>query len=256
MSDEQLIAALVELGRDLDQRVRVDVTSAVIERVRIGGGSSSSRPGRRRSRSRTILLAAALLMLLAGTAVAVKFAIRGVQVTFSPSKPPATASPAALGERLFLGDPTSLARARQVVAFEIVLPRLADLPDPEVYTSLAPAGGSVSLVYPATEEIPAAHETGVGLILTEFRGSWDRQFIKKVVYQGAGVAPVEIGGRRGIWIAGSPHEIVFLDENGRPFADTLRLAANTLLWPNHGLTVRLESALSKQAATRIARQIR
>ena len=51
------------------------------------------------------------------------------------------------------------------------------------------------------------------------------------------------------------HEFFYLDADGEPQPDTARLAANTLLWERDGVTYRLESALDRDAALAIARQL-
>ena len=67
---------------------------------------------------------------------------------------------------------------------------------------------------------------------------------------------MRVNGEPGFWIAGDFHEVLYLDANGESIADSVRLAGNVLLWEQGDLTLRLESALTKSEALRIARSIR
>jgi hypothetical protein len=55
-----------------------------------------------------------------------------------------------------------------------------------------------------------------------------------------------------LWIEGQPHTVLYRDSDGQVREERSRLAANTLLWEQSGLTLRLESSLSKDEAIRIA----
>jgi hypothetical protein len=67
---------------------------------------------------------------------------------------------------------------------------------------------------------------------------------------------VTVDGERGVWITGKPHGFGFVDARGRAWFERLRLAGDTLLWQRGPLTLRLEGALSKAAALRVARAVR
>jgi len=71
----------------------------------------------------------------------------------------------------------------------------------------------------------------------------------------SGTASVTVNGGRGFWIEGAPHQIFYRDVNGQVHDRQLRLAGNTLIWEQDGLTLRLESALSKDEALRIAASV-
>jgi len=142
------------------------------------------------------------------------------------------------------------------VAFPIVRPRLAGLPRPEYYLLHFTSGGEVSLAYRAGPGLPAAPTTHVGLLLFEFRGTFNPQFLQKVVGTGTVVEPVRIDGAAGYWIVGRPHEVMLVDRHGRPFPETVRLAGNTLVWQRGELTMRIEGRFGKAKALRIARSVR
>ena len=81
--------------------------------------------------------------------------------------------------------------------------------------------------------------------LSEFR--FDGAILKKQSTRG-GVEPVAVNGGPGLWVPGG--HLVF--EVGRQ----PRLAGNTLLWEQGGLTLRLEGRLTKARALEIAASVR
>ena len=92
----------------------------------------------------------------------------------TPLQPPPTALPSTpTADRLGLGERLpALADARSRVAYPVLAPTLPELAIPdEVYLGTPPAGGQVALVYRPRPGLPAAPETGVGLLFTQFRGT-------------------------------------------------------------------------------------
>lgn len=170
------------------------------------------------------------------------------------STPQATATPP-LGERLHLGQQVTLAAAQQRVSFPIALPSTLGQPD-AVYVDTAQPGGDVTLVYRPRAGLPVTSETGIGLLLGEFQGSTDQVFISKMTGPGTTIAPVTVNGQPGFWLSGQPHEFLYRDANGVIRQETLRLAGDTLIWTHCNVTLRLESALSKDAALTIAGSVR
>jgi hypothetical protein len=138
--------------------------------------------------------------------------------------------------------------AREAVGFELLLPT-AGLGTPEVFLSEAVPGGMVSLLYPARDG------NGPGLLITEFAGGTDRQLVTKDVGPGTTVTPVEVG-IGGFWIEGDPHTVLFEDQTGDIRADEPRLAGNTLIWVDGGVTFRLESGGDLEQALEIADSMR
>lgn len=113
--------------------------------------------------------------------------------------------------------------------------------DPDsVWLNESIPGGKVSLVWGTPSH--------VRLLLTELSG---RAYIEKIVDGDTQVERVRIGSG-GAWFEG-PHVVMFRDRDGR-FHDTYaRLARNTLVWQQGGVTLRLEGGLTKDEALRIAR---
>jgi hypothetical protein len=93
------------------------------------------------------------------------------------------------------------------------------------------------------------------VLLTEIPGSTRRELAEKHLGPGTTLETVTVGDVPGYWIAGGPHELLYLDPDGEPRPDTTRLAANTLLWAEDGVTFRLESPLDRAAAVALAEHL-
>jgi hypothetical protein len=267
LSDRDLGAALVVVGRDLAFPEVPDLAGAVMRRLReepareplmeraarvLGLAPVIRRPARK------LALALAAVLILAGGAVAGGLLVRGVRILVEPegtTPPPSPRATGALGRTLFLGEKTTLEGARGQVDFRVATPNAAGLPEPVVYVDDDPPGGRVSLVYPASPSLPETEETGVGMLVMEFRGRLDRPFLEKVVHEAERLVEVEVGGAPGYWIEGE-HNLLYLDEQGEPVEERSRLAGNTLLWQRGDVTFRLESALPMEEAIRIAESMR
>ena len=263
----ELERRLRHLATQLDYPPTPDLTSAVAGRI----GATPSRWWHRRPLlprlglalgSVVVLGVAVLLALPAGRdAVADRLGLKGVEVSYEaqPTAQPRagdpTAVPGTLGQGLGLGQAVALGDAQGLVSFPILSPDISQfgLPD-AVYAGTAPPGGRVSLVYRARDGLPLTAETGVGLVLTQFRGEFV-PYIQKVIGQGTQIERVTVNGRQGLWIEGQPHTVIFRDSSGQVREDRSRLAAKTLLWEQDGLTLRLESSLSRDEALRIAERV-
>jgi hypothetical protein len=76
-----------------------------------------------------------------------------------------------------------------------------------------------------------------------------------VLGEGAMIRGATVNGHPGFWIEGQPHELFFLDRNGQPIPQTVRLAGNVLVWQQGALLLRIESALPLDRALMIARSV-
>lgn len=170
------------------------------------------------------------------------------------STPQATATPP-LGQGLHLGQQVTLAVARQRVSFSIAMPSALGPPD-AVYVDTPQPGGDVTLVYRPRAGLPVTSETGVGLLLSEFQASLDATWFSKGVGPDTNVLAVTVHGQPGFWLQGSPHFFRYLGPGGQSVVEPLRLAGNTLIWTQGTLTLRIESALSRDAALTIAGSVR
>jgi hypothetical protein len=203
-------------------------------------GREQPRPSTFRMR-RVVALAFALLVVVVGTAFAVPqsrdailewLGLQGATVERVVALPrvPVTAD-------LALGQPVSLAEAQRRAGFEVLVPRRLGEPD-EVFFDESTPGGRVSLVYRTDGEI--------GALVTEFPGNQAPELIGKLVAAGAVVENVRVNGHRGLWISGGRHVFFYRDPSGEVRDETLRLAANTLLFEGgDGVLVRIESRLDK-----------
>jgi hypothetical protein len=182
----------------------------------------------------------------ARTAILEWLGLRGVKIERTETGPTAPERP----PELALGQRVTLEEARDQVAFPVLNPDFDELGEPdEVYVSEAVRGGQVGYVW-------RDDEGGVELLLTQFVGSLTREFIQKALGPRTTIEEVRVDGGLGFWIAGEPHDFVYLDERGEPAFDTFRLAGNTLVWERGEITVRLEGDLTKEEALAIARAIR
>jgi hypothetical protein len=186
--------------------------------------------------------------------VAGRLGLPGLRIIFQPHA--TLPSPPPVGTHLFLGRRTTVAGARDRVSFPVEVPHGQHLGPADVYVSVVPAGGRVSLVYRARPGLPADSFTGAGALLSEFRGSVDPVLIKKLIGSGAHVDFVSVNSQQAFWFSGAPHEIYYTDEHGKPFTDSVRLAGNTLVWQDGDLTLRLECRCSEERALRIASSVR
>jgi hypothetical protein len=269
--DADLERALRELGRSLPIPAERDLAEPVGARLRAEGPSRPAivrlpvalRPAR--TLRRAAVLAAALLMLAAGVAVAGRLGLPGVRIIFSktpPSIPPTTPGPSLrptptdLGHALGLGDPVSLERARTAVSFPVRLPKLPSLGEPSgIYLAWDVPGGRVSFTYEPRSGWPVSDDTGLALLLTELRGSTERELFAKIVGPGTRVDDVRVHGYPGLWIHGAPHEIYFQGPNGGIESDTVRLAGDVLLWQEGGVILRLEGAMDLPQALSVANSL-
>jgi hypothetical protein len=261
MADPRRITDVALEGalRDLGPRYPYPPTPNLASRVRLRiTAQPVARPHRFelwRDPRRLALVAAVLLVLLGAAALANPtsrdaiahfFHVRGVIVSRQPSPLPSL-SP---GTPLDLGRRTTMADAQSAVKFKIAVP--ADLGEPDaVYLVSGIPGGEVSLAYSPRPGIPLVKETGLGVLVTEFRGDLIPGFIGKSLGPGTTMQETSVNGDPGWWIAGAPH-MIYVEVGGQGQTVTLRMAANTLIWEHAGVTYRIESGLSKADAFRIA----
>jgi hypothetical protein len=191
------------------------------------------------------------------TTVAHWLGIRGVQIVPVQTLPPIPSrtqrpleSPAVPGALLGLGVPVSVAQAQARVGFPPLIP--AALGPPDAVWVRDDDGGVVTLVYLPRAGLPASSNSGVGLLVTEFRATVDSALFLKFVGPETQVLPVGVGGQPGFWIGGAPHDIGYVLPDGSVVADSLRLAGPTLVFQRGALSVRIEGAITEAQALHIA----
>jgi hypothetical protein len=170
-------------------------------------------------------------------------------VVFGPAPSPLPSMLAGPG----LGEPTTLAEARDTVTFSLRVPGLPGLGDPDlVYLADPPTGGAVTFLYRERDGFPADPSTNVGLIVTQFRADIGPEVFEKLVNSGVRVTATHVGDRDAWWIAGGEHFFFYRDAQGNVVDTTLRLAGDTLIWEEGGVTHRVEGAPSLADAIRVA----
>ncbi len=239
-----IVAELDDLARHLAAPdPNVDVVAAAVAQIR---------QRTRRPRTRALLAVAAVIVIIglvlsfvapARRAVADWIGIGGTRVTSIDKLPDD------LGSNLDLG------RAIDVKTAQQRAPAL-DFPDSVDAPAAAfvgrPAGG-VSFVWTPSRSLPEVLNLDVGLLLTTYPGAVARPSIEKLLPPGTTIESVDVNGANGYWFGGTAHEFVYLDRRGEYQQDRARLAGNTLLWERDGTTYRLESALDRADALRLAR---
>jgi hypothetical protein len=210
--------------------------------------AAGERPGwrawwRARGRSRRPLLAALLALLVGGAVVATpgagsglleRLGLRNATVT-QVERLPATA----LGQRLRLGERSTLAGARRTAGFALLAPATLG-PPREVYVDK----GVVTFLYRA--------RSGAPILFTQVPGSAGR-YVQKFVT--ADTRRVRVGGVAGLLLHG-PHVVFFDARGGGTQVQEARLARNTLMWERGGLLLRLEGGQPLGELLRIGRSVR
>ena len=255
MTEQELDATLAALGEQLAYPRPTRLADAVRARLR------EPRAGRWWDALRSPRYAfAPILATLAVLALVVTLAnpdarAAAIQFLHVRGTPVATAVPRAT----FAGALTTLDEARRGADFTVLAPTDPRLGAPdEVYRGKSPSGTHdvVTLVYTARAGIPVSREAGVSALVVEFRGRVDESLFGKVAGAGTRIEDVTVNGGKGFWIEGEPHLFFYRDEAGNPQSETLRLAGNTLLWEQDGVTFRLEAQVSRDDALRIAASFR
>jgi len=253
---DPLEADLIVLGQQLDWPAEPALLPAIHERL-------ASQPAQRTGpapwwsrRSRLVLPAAAAMIVVAliltisdstRSTVADRLGLPGISISHEPT---ATVSP---GHELEIGEPSSLEAARTQTNGTLVPPPVALLGEPASVFVLERAGTvQVSYVYLPSADLPEVSDTGVGLLISQFDGTTTDSFIQKQLGPGSSVEYTEVNGQRAFWLTGAPHVFAYERPDGNIDQETIRLAANVLIWEIDGKTLRIESSLDLSTATRLA----
>ena len=252
----ELERRLTQLGRELDWPETPDLVSDVRQRLASPAPAGHRRPIVFR---RSLAIALASLLLLAGGVVAAVpdardavlefFGLQGATVERRPSIPSAPEL-----RVLQLGQRTTLDRAGGELGFTPLVPSAAGRPD-DIFVSTRAPGGEVSLTYAPAPGMPATGGTGLGLLVSEFRGDLAPEYVGKIAAQTTRIERLRMDGDRAVWIEGAPH-LFFYRPPDSDFAESeLRLANSVLLLERGKLLVRLEGAFSRERALELARSL-
>ncbi len=115
-----------------------------------------------------------------------------------------------------------------------------------------PDSGQVVLTYAPSDLLPASPVAGIGALVSTLPAHLEGTLFVKMTDAGTDVREVTVNGVSGFWLSGAPHTYAMIDRNGDVIADTLRLATNTLLWEQDGVTYRIEASVDLDVALSIA----
>lgn len=255
---DDLEHALHDLGRQLDwpadsnllpgihQRLAVPRTrQSVLARVR-----PALAPSRLGWASAALTALIALVLTVSDSTrstVADRLGLPGVSITTGPT---ATLTP---GTALQIGEQTTLADAMRRSGGTVVMPPDAILGSPDAVYVLDQDGTvQVTYVYLPTADLPEAGDSGVGLLISQFDGDTNDSFIQKQLGPDTTIEQIVVNQQPAFWLSGSPHVFFYEPPSGDIRQETIRLAANVLLWERDGKTIRIETALDRDATVRIA----
>lgn len=272
LDDDRLGDALVDLGLRVvyppPPALRGRVLARLAERRPVPWWRRSSSP-RYGLMPALVTLAILLVVVLAFSPDARATAadilrLRGIEIFRGPAPTPTPAasplgipSPTPALDRATLGEPVTLADARQRAGFGLVLPDDPLLGPPDaVYVRAVEGSVAVSFAYRVRPGIPVSPEAGIAALVTELGGRLEPAILGKVVGPGTSIELLTVNGEPGAWLEGRPHQVFYTATGGAFVNDTLRLAGNTLIWEQGGIVMRLEAQVDKATALRIASTFR
>jgi hypothetical protein len=225
----------------------------------------ASTPSGMRPVRRSLLIAVTLLLVAATVAAAIGLGLPGIRLLFGPPPVPtpiATVRPSGSGASLVpgatlgLGQRVELADLASRAAFPIRYPTDPLLGPPDAAWIDSTKAGQVTIVWRARPDLPATIDPGVGLLLGQLDGTLHDGFITKAIDSGTTVERVRVGSNPAFWISGDPHFFYYELANGEFVEDSRRWVSDTLVWTDGDTTYRLETALGRDAAIRIAESLR
>ena len=251
----ELERQLTQLGRELDWPASPDLARSVAPRLETSPPRRG--PVRPTGFRRSLAIALVGLLVLAGGVLAAVpsvrdsvlefFGLQGATVERREVLPPIPDV-----QPLVLGDRTTLASARDSLEFEPLVPGAAGRPD-AVYVN---GRRAISLAYRPRAGMPESRGTGLGLLVTEFRGDVAPEYIGKIAREATVIEQLRVGGERAIWMEGAPHVFFYRRPDGTFADEGLRIAENVLLLERGPLLIRLEGAFSRARALELARSLR
>jgi hypothetical protein len=173
--------------------------------------------------------------------------LKSVEVRHAP--PSATPPPVRRGAELGLGRAVRLAAARRAAGFPVPVPTALGPPAVVYLADVPGTGPRVSLVYAPQQGIPRSRISGVGLLVTAFRGD-PFPLIQKTI-SGTRAERLTIAGSSALWLPHA-HGFAYATPGGGGF-EPQRLADRTLLVERGGVLLRIEGGISRARAIAIAR---
>lgn len=231
-----------------------DLRASVVARIAAapaGSAVTAGRTGHLGTGSpllRALVLALVALLVAAGVATALGYRLPGLDIILGGTLPPA-------GTGLDLGTQVPLS---DVVGLES--PRVL-LPDalPEPGAAFVRGSGDRRIVtfgWRATPGEPVLAGTDLSLTLMAVPGRAEDSLLRKMLGPDSTIEAVTVGGDRGWWISGTPHELLFVGPDGAVAPLAAVLAGDTLVFARDGTLYRLESALGRDRTLEIAETLR
>ncbi|MFL5755888.1 MAG: hypothetical protein ACJ77N_06265 [Chloroflexota bacterium] len=234
-------------GAGLPERVTARVVAGERPRTDAWRHALARRPVRL-----AVLAAILALLLLAAVVTGGRLGLPGLEISVGGPTPSAAATPA--GVALDLGGPVDEATAASVIGRP--LPRSSDPtlgPPDAILLDRRVGAGQVAMVWAAAGGRPSPDPTGTSLVLTMFRAAGSDQLELKAV---DGQVEDVVAGGPAIFIR-DPHEIFIFGPGVEPSPIAVRLVgANVIAWRANGITYRLEGALTRAEAIRLATSFR
>lgn len=201
-----------------------------------------------------LCLVATLVSPTARRAAADALGVAGIRIERIRPEPTALPSPA--GATIGLGARTTLTVAAESAGFTLrqLDPTVYGAPDDVYLRPLTGDAALITFVYAPDARLPAAAETGTGVLLMQFVSRDDVELFMKGVMDGGTVQSVSFDGATGFWVEGTS-QLTILNDPSVPPCCTTRPSANVLIWERDGVTYRMESALSLDEAIAVARSM-
>lgn len=139
--------------------------------------------------------------------------------------------------------------ARHAVARWLGLDAVSVKVDPDL-SSTAHDG---TFTTPGPGESRVVTVDGRQILVSAIAGALDEALIAKTVGSSEQVLGVDVAGWPGLWIEGDPHEVMYRDLDGSVLVE--RVAADTLLWQEADVLLRVEGFTELDAALDYAAEI-
>jgi len=238
-------AALADLAAAIEWPATPPLAASVGAAIRTG---TPRAPGWRPAH-RALVLGVLAALLLAGLAAAVGIALGGLRILGSGEPPGSPLPPSLVAER-GLGERVTLERAIEALD-GLLVPTDASLgaPDHVYYDTTTHA---VAMAWTDRPGLPSDPESGLGVVVTQFRADMGPQTFEKLLLEGAVIEQVVVGQTTGYWLEGGQHLFYFRAADGSVADTSIRLVGTTLMWERDGKTVRIEGAPDLETAKRIA----
>lgn len=245
--DYRIETALADLATHIDWPDHADVTPRVRARLTEPIATSSWWSRRRLAVAITaaVVVLAVLVVPPAREAVAELLGISGIELGFTEEIPESDAT-------IDLGERITIDQADASVDFDLLVPADGVGPPDGFYRD---DREQVTMVWIGGPSLPAAGDTGVGLIYTQFRAQPGETFYLKELGPRTGVETVAVRNSPGYWLRGASHTVRYVDASGQIREEDTHLAANVLLWESGGVSHRIETTLSLEQALDVAQSL-